>query len=127
MDRRTFLKAMALGAAAFAMPPVLSAALPTTKPWQPAHLGFVFEPDKQYGNYVVLWDPYDEEIENILREIIKADMKDYVPPAYRSLVRIWSDLPLNGWSDPLDQRWGVCWKYKPKNVDPFKDIIIVGG
>ena len=119
MNRRMFLKAMALGAAAFAMPPILSAALPTTRPWQPVDPSFVFEPDKEYGNYVIIWDRYDEELAPVLRKLIRADVKDWVPPVYRTDVNIWTHKP--DWSDdPLSHRWGACWKYVPGGEKPCK-------
>jgi hypothetical protein len=112
VNRRMFLRVMALGAAAFEMPPVLSAALPTTRPWQPADPSFVFDPSKQYGNFYRLAELYSEAVEQELRGIIISDMRDWVPPRYRRLVRIWTVYPNTKSWDPCDHRWGVCWKYK---------------
>lgn len=104
MDRRTFIAAMGLSGAIAAINPLsMLGGSETSYPW--------FNPDYQYGGFLVLYDPLTDEDLRDAAMLLEEQVKCCIPPEYRGHIRytytILADGP-NLYGAPV---WWAAWKY----------------
>ena len=116
VTRRNFIKTIGIGSLMLSLPPInlLKSKYPD----------FLFDPQKQYGNFIFIHE-FDREILNITINILSRQIVDVVPKEFRKRTIINVIKPNSFFHDPLGKIGSVAWKTIPINRRmPSKRIII---
>jgi len=109
VNRRDFIKALSAAVASALVP---SGTILAQVADDEVDRSSGFDPNRKYGDYVIVMD-YSEEMLEYARRRIVEQAKQVVPRAYWHKVKIVYKGPGGPCSNPFDQLPTVGWKYVP--------------